>query len=110
MQIEAGAFQTTAPLLARSRILTVFAYVEDLACSRAFYGVVLGLREVESGAPGTATYDVGQVLLTLVPAAAHGVRLATPDDSTDIVFLVDDVAAMIGPMERRGVRFQRQRT
>jgi len=111
MHTEAEVLEATPPLLAKSRILSVFVYVDDLEHSRGFYGQVLGLRELDSGDDATATYDVGQVLLTLVPAAAHGITLATPkDDSTDIVFLVDDVAAMVPALERRGVEFQRQRT
>jgi catechol 2,3-dioxygenase-like lactoylglutathione lyase family enzyme len=111
MQTQSGVREDTTALLAESRVLSVFVYVDDLAGSRAFYESTLGLRELDSGDDSTATYDAGQVLLTLVPAAAHGVALATPtDDSTDIVFLVDDVAAMVPVMERRGVEFRRQRT
>jgi catechol 2,3-dioxygenase-like lactoylglutathione lyase family enzyme len=112
MQTGATVAETTGtPVLAGSRIVSVFVYVDDLDESRAFYGGTLGLRELAPAEPGTAVYDAGQVLIALVPAAAHGVKLAKPkDDSTDVVFLVDDVDAMVGPMERRGVEFQRRRT
>lgn len=109
MQTQPAAPETAAPVLAGSRILSVFFYVNDLAESRAFYRDTLGMRELGSGDDSTAVYDAGQVLLTLVPAAAHGVRLPAKDDSTDIAFLVDDAAATVAALDRRGVQFQNPR-
>lgn len=110
--IETGTHTAEAggATLAQSRVLFLFVYVDELARSETYYERTLGFRRTAIAAPGT-TYDTGQVLLTLVPAAEHGVRLAKPhDDSTDIVFLVDDIAATATAIEGRGAAFERRRT
>lgn len=110
MQTATPVLEHASAVLAGSRALYVFVYVEDEAAARAYYEERLGFRRLQGTGPGT-TFDAGQVLLTLVSAADHGVRLAKPhDDSTDVVFLVDDIAATSAALERRGVRFERQRT
>jgi catechol 2,3-dioxygenase-like lactoylglutathione lyase family enzyme len=107
---QAHAVERTGQALAGSRVLFLFVYVDDLPATEAYYEATLGFRRADVASPGTA-YDAGEVVLTLVPAAAHGIRLAKPhDDSTDLVFLVDDIAATGAALERRGVRFERRRT
>jgi catechol 2,3-dioxygenase-like lactoylglutathione lyase family enzyme len=108
---QAEVAPTSPPILGQSRILSVFIYVNDLAESRAFYGDKLGLRPLATWDDSeSATFDAGLTLVTLVPAADHGITLAPHNDSTDICFLVDSVAAMVPALERRGVEFQRHRT
>jgi predicted enzyme related to lactoylglutathione lyase len=56
-------------------------------------------------------FDAGQTVIDLRPAVQNGITLAPQrDDSSDTVFLVDDVAAVSAALERRGVQFARRRT
>ena len=110
MQNGTNVVEQPSAVLAGSRALFLFVYVEDPAEASPYYEERLGFRRVAGTAPGP-TYDAGQVLITLVRASDHGIKLARPhDDSTDIVFLVDDIAATSAAVERRGVAFERQRT
>jgi catechol 2,3-dioxygenase-like lactoylglutathione lyase family enzyme len=97
-------------LLEDARMASLIVYVHDLARSRAFYGGLLGLREVVAE-PGSIRFDAGATVLDLRPAADYGITL-TPhrDDSSDTVFLVDDVEAVTAALQRRGVEFARRRT
>jgi predicted enzyme related to lactoylglutathione lyase len=97
-------------LLEDARMASLIVYVHDLAESRAFYGGLLGLRLV-ADEPGSVRFDAGETVIDLRPAAEHGITLAPQrDDSSDTVFLVDDVAAVTAALERRGVTFARKRT
>jgi predicted enzyme related to lactoylglutathione lyase len=110
MQTGNQVVEQPSAVLAGSHVPLVFAYVDDEAASRAFYEQTLGFRPVPGGPLGPA-YDAGQVMLCLVPAREHGVVLAKPhDDSTDLVFLVDDIEATSAALERRGTVFERRRT
>lgn len=110
MQTGTQVLDHPSALLTGSRALMLFIYVEDPQAAANYYEDLLGFRRVPGTAPGP-TYDAGQVLLTLVPAADHGIELASPhDDSTDVVFLVDDIAATSTALIRRGVAFERHRT
>jgi catechol 2,3-dioxygenase-like lactoylglutathione lyase family enzyme len=104
---------TEAPgqgVLAGSRIVALTVFVNDLAQSRAFYEGRLGLRVLEADA-GCTWLDAGSTLLCLRRAADHGVRLrGKRDDSSDTVWLVDDIEAMRAALERRGIEFARRRT
>jgi catechol 2,3-dioxygenase-like lactoylglutathione lyase family enzyme len=97
-------------VLAESRIVHLIVYVHDLAESRTFYEHLLGLRVVEED-DDSIKLDVGQCLLCLNRAGDHGITLSRQrDDSSDIVFLVDDIDGMRAALEKRGVIFARSRT
>lgn len=97
-------------VLADSRIVQLIVYVRDLAESREFYEKLLGLRVIESD-DDSVKFDTGQVVLCLHRASDYGITLASQrDDSSDTVFLVDDIAAVRAALEKRGVVFARSRT
>src|SRR5205823_2380210 len=91
-------------LLADARLVKLVLYVNDLAASRAFYENVLDLELLESD-EASATYDTGQVLLSLEPASDHGITLAPRDRSADLTFLVDDLDATRDALGDRGLQF-----
>lgn len=102
--------EESSQVLADSRIIQIIVYVRDLAESREFYEKMLGLRVIESD-DDSVTFDTGQVLLCLNRADDYGITLASQrDDSSDTVFLVDDIAAMRAALEKRGIVFARTRT
>jgi predicted enzyme related to lactoylglutathione lyase len=84
-------------------IIYIFIYVRDLQISRAFYEINLGLNVLEEG-QGFVKYDVGTVILALnvVPASPGPVH---PDDTSMIVFHVEDIDVMRQNLERKGVSF-----
>lgn len=92
-------------MLADSRLVYLFLYVRDLAVAREFYADVLGLEVLEEDG-ACVKFDAGQAILALNRAEDFGVVLPDRrDNSTDIVFLVDDVEAVRAGLEARGVRF-----
>jgi len=91
-------------MLTDSRVVYLFVYVSDLEVSRAFYEDTLGLRVIEED-PDCVKFDGGQVILALNRAADYGIDLPGRDNSTDIVFLSDDLSAMRTALEARGVKF-----
>jgi catechol 2,3-dioxygenase-like lactoylglutathione lyase family enzyme len=97
-------------MLTASRLIYLIVYVNDLAESRAFYENRLGLRVIE--ADGDAVrLDAGQIDLSLNRASDRGVTLVgRRDDSSDIVFLVEDLEATRSDLEARGVTFVRRRS
>lgn len=110
MQNGTQVLEQPSSVLTGSRVLFLFIYVEDPGAAARYYEETLGFRPISGTAPGP-TFDAGHVLLTLVRASDHRIELARPhDDSTDVVFLVDDIAATAAAVERRGVTFERQRT
>jgi len=97
-------------VLAGARVVCLIVYANDLVESRAFYEGRLGLRILEAD-EDSVKFDAGLVILTLHRAADYGVTLAgRRDDSSDVVFLVDDVNAARQALEARGVVFARRRT
>jgi len=85
-------------------------YVHDVATSVEFYGQLLGLPLVD-GRADRVRFDTGGIEIWLEPAADHNVRLVgCRDDSSDIVFLVEDLERMRLALECRGVSFERRRT
>jgi catechol 2,3-dioxygenase-like lactoylglutathione lyase family enzyme len=98
------------PNLATARIAYLILYVRDLSESRAFYERQLGLRVLEAD-EDSVKFDAGMVILCLNRASDFGVTLGgRQDDSSDLVFLVDDVNAARAALEARGVTFVRRRT
>ena len=92
-------------MLADARVVYVILYVRNLARSKQYYEKVLGLRCIEQD-DGALKYDAGQVIVCLNRAADYGIELPkSRDNSTDIVFLVDDIGVYRSAMEKRGVEF-----
>lgn len=90
-------------MLASSRIVYLFLYVNDLAVSRAFYTEKVGLKVIEEDA-ACVKFDAGSVILALNRASDHGIQLPRArDNGNDIVFLVKDAEAMRASLERRGL-------
>src|SRR5437764_1372445 len=99
-----------AGILGDAPIVYLILYVNDLTESRRFYEQQLGLRAIEAD-EDSVKYEAGGVMLSLNLAAQYGVTLAgRRDDSSDVVFLVDDVNAVRDALEARGVTFIRRRT
>jgi catechol 2,3-dioxygenase-like lactoylglutathione lyase family enzyme len=73
---------------------------QDLARARAFYAQKLGLEPVEER-PGGLRYQCGAG--TFVLFASTG---AASGDHTQMAFEVDDLAAVVGELRRRGVVFE----
>src|SRR4051794_2696285 len=92
-------------MLRDSRIVYLFMYVTDLARSRRFYEDVLGLSLITSDEQ-SVQYDCGEVILALNVADRYGITLPPErDNSTDVVWLVDDLHALRDSLAARGVQF-----
>jgi predicted enzyme related to lactoylglutathione lyase len=92
-------------MLKNSRLLYLFVYVKDLSASRAYYEQKLGFHLLEEDAD-SAKYDAGEIILALNKADNYGIKTGTaPDDTSIIVFHVDDIDAMRSAMEEKGVEF-----
>ena len=106
----APAPETVDVALGDARVAFLILYVNDLVESRAFYETQLGLRVIEADEE-SVKFDAGQVILTLHRASDYGIELVgRHDDSSDVVFLVDDVNTVREDLESRGVTFVRRRT
>jgi catechol 2,3-dioxygenase-like lactoylglutathione lyase family enzyme len=92
-------------MIADTRVIYLFIYVRDLERSRAFYEGTLGLHVIEED-DDSVKFDAGEVILALNRAADYGITLPEGrDNSTDIVFLVDDLRAMQASLAMRGIVF-----
>jgi predicted enzyme related to lactoylglutathione lyase len=92
-------------MLRDSKFVYLFIYVGDLEASREFYEKKVGLRVLEEDA-GAVKYDAGEIILALNRANDYGIIVEPrPDDSSMIVFHVDDIDAMRSALEGRGVKF-----
>ncbi|HYY59215.1 MAG TPA: VOC family protein [Pyrinomonadaceae bacterium] len=92
-------------MLRDARIIYLFIYVADLEASRAFYEEKLGFRVLEEDA-NAVKYDGGEIILALNKGGDYGISTNDAhDDSSMIVFHVEDVDAMRSAMEGRGVAF-----
>lgn len=92
-------------MLKDSKMVYLFIYVSNLDASREFYEKRLGLRVLEQDA-GAVKYDTGECILALNRAGDYGIQVEPrPDDSSIIVFHVDDIDAMRAALEGRGVKF-----
>jgi catechol 2,3-dioxygenase-like lactoylglutathione lyase family enzyme len=91
-------------------LTSLVVYVHDLAGSVAFYEENLGLPLLER-CDDFARLNAGGLEIWLEPAADHGVQLyGRRDDSSDVVFLVEDLERMRSALEGRDVRFERRRS
>lgn len=94
---------TNGGVLADSPLVYFFIYVSDLARSRDFYENKLKLRVLEEDAD-SVKYDTGLSILCLNRATDYGITLAPGNhESTDIVFLVDDIDGMRAALMERGL-------
>jgi catechol 2,3-dioxygenase-like lactoylglutathione lyase family enzyme len=92
-------------MLEDARIVYLFVYVTDLARSRRFYEDALGLR-VLTADEESVQYDCGEVILALNLADRYGITLPSErDNSTDVVWLVDDLYGLRESLAARGVHF-----
>lgn len=97
-------------MLTGSRLSHLIVYAHDVAESTAFYRDKLGLPLIEED-DRSAKLDAGQIVLYLQRAADYGVQLfGQRDDSSDVVFLVEDLERMCAALELRGVEFIRRRS
>jgi catechol 2,3-dioxygenase-like lactoylglutathione lyase family enzyme len=104
------SYEKTLGTLSGARVAYLILYVRDLEESRNFYERQLGLRALEDD-EDSVKLDVGLILLWLQRASDYGIPLAgRHDDSSDLVFLVEDVNSMRQILEARGVTFVRRRT
>jgi predicted enzyme related to lactoylglutathione lyase len=80
--------------------ITTMLPVSDMNRARDFY-VTLGLRHRATAADGSQIFDAGNGAIGLRQAEA-----GAQSKLTALSFEVDDVAAEIRDLERRGVRFE----
>ncbi|KAA9161868.1 VOC family protein [Amycolatopsis acidicola] len=88
-------------MLSKSTVVTMLP-VHDGDRARRFYTDALGLHEVASSPDGTHYFEVGG-------GGAIGLRVlpnTEPSPNTALSFEVGDIAAEVGELEERGVRFQ----
>jgi len=111
MQTETlAALSERSHTLINSRMIDLIIHVKNLQESRNFYESLLGLR-VLSADTSTVRFDAGPVVVSLRLASEHGIQLAPHrDDSSDTVFLVEDIIGMRTALEARGVVFARRRS
>ncbi|UQU67719.1 VOC family protein [Couchioplanes caeruleus] len=97
-------------MLTGARITSLIMYAHDVAESADHYHRRLGLPVLET-TPERVRLDAGLLEIWLEPAARHGVRLfGRRDDSSDVVFLTEDLEATRAALESRGVTFERRRS
>ena len=97
-------------MLTGAPIVSLIVYAHDLGQSADFYHGRLGLPVLEDR-PEQIRLDAGLVELWLRPAAEHGVELfGHRDDSSDVVFLTEDLEATRAALAGRGVVFERRRS
>jgi catechol 2,3-dioxygenase-like lactoylglutathione lyase family enzyme len=92
-------------MLTDAKVSSLVIYARDLNASRAFYGETLGLHLLNV-TDSTATYAAGRLVLEICSAAAEKVSLMDGfDDTSLIVFHVDDIDQMRAQLEDLGVQF-----
>lgn len=92
-------------MLTYSKIIYIFVYVKDLAASRKFYEETLGFAVLEED-PDAVKYDVGELILALNRASDYNLHLKdTLDDTSLLVFHVDDHDTLRRTLEARGIVF-----
>jgi catechol 2,3-dioxygenase-like lactoylglutathione lyase family enzyme len=97
-------------MLTESRLDELIIYVHDLAESTQFYQGPLALPILASDDDSTRL-DAGGITLRLRRARDDNVKLfGRRDDSSDVVFLTEDLEATRAELERRGVQFVRRRS
>jgi len=97
-------------MLTGAPLVSLVMYEADVDESLDFYHRRLGLPRLPAEV-GEARLGAGGLDLWLRPADRHGVRLfGRRDDSSDVVFLVEDLEATRAALERRGVLFDRRRS
>jgi predicted enzyme related to lactoylglutathione lyase len=87
-------------MLSKSSVVTMLP-VQDGDRAGHFYADSLGLHEASAGPDGTRYFEVGG-------GNAIGLRVlpdAKPSENTALSFEVSNIAAEVGDLEKRGVRF-----
>lgn len=87
-------------MLSESSVTTMLP-VKDIERARAFYEGALGLRPGGFKPDGKFVYAVGGTTLALFPKPE-----GTKADHTAVSFRVDDIAASIEALKRKGVVFE----
>lgn len=87
-------------MLSESSVTTMLP-VKDIERARAFYEGALGLRPGGFKLDGKFVYAVGGTTLALFPKPE-----GTKADHTAVSFRVDDIAASIEALKRKGVVFE----
>jgi extradiol dioxygenase family protein len=87
-------------MLAGTQVTTILP-VTDLARARRFYEEQLGLGPGRPGGAGELLFESRGALIALSPRAEP-----TTARHTALSFEVEDIARVVGEMERRGVRFE----
>ncbi|OJF16241.1 VOC family protein [Couchioplanes caeruleus] len=97
-------------MLTGAPLVSLVMYASNVAESADFYHRRLGLP-VLPAEPNEARIGAGGIDLWLRPAGRHGVQLfGRRDDSSDVVFLVEDIEATRTALEGRGIQFERRRS
>ena len=97
-------------MLTDSRIEQLVVYVAELSASRRFYDDQLGMKVVYES-DDAITLDAGNITIELRRGADYGVKLfGRRDDSSDVVFLTEDLERTRAALEQRGVQFIRRRS
>ncbi|MEV6599850.1 VOC family protein [Actinoplanes sp. NPDC051346] len=97
-------------MLTGAPLVSLVMYASNVAESADFYTRRLGLPRLPAE-PNEARIGAGGIDLWLRPAGQHGVRLfGRRDDSSDVVFLVEDIEATRIALEGRGIQFERRRS
>jgi catechol 2,3-dioxygenase-like lactoylglutathione lyase family enzyme len=97
-------------MLTGARLSHLLVYVHNIDMSTEFYHRQLGLPLIEQ-TNSWAKLDAGQIVIHLQRAVDHDVTLyGRRDDSSDIVFLVEDLERMREALAGRGIHFERRRS
>lgn len=88
-------------LLGSGRVIAAIP-VADLALSRRFYGVTLGLEPVLVDLPGSQLYKCGSGSYLAIYQTARGGR---PEQHV-ATFLVEDIENEVAALRERGVEFE----
>jgi predicted enzyme related to lactoylglutathione lyase len=91
-------------MLADSKIVYIFLYVNDIARSRVFFEKKLGLTVLEDE-DDAVKYDAGGVMLALNRADQHVPLGGRNDDTSIIVFHTDQIHELRAALEKRGLEF-----
>lgn len=92
-------------MLEKSVIVYNFIYVKNLDLSREFYEKKLGFRVLEEYV-NSVKYEAGDVIVGLSKAEDYGIDLkGSLDDSSLMVFHVNDIDKTRSELENRGITF-----
>ncbi|HEX4531739.1 MAG TPA: VOC family protein [Acidimicrobiia bacterium] len=99
MSVAQAPNTTGAPALAASDVATRLP-AQDLDRARRWYSEKLGLDPVEER-PGGLRYRCGSAYFVVFQSMGHA-----SGESTQMAWEVDDIEAVVGDLESRGVEFE----